>query len=112
MLGLHLYTWALLVFVAEILAAGVNLVFARELEPRRAGFGWPSWLELGLFGAVIVANALAVFALERLHWTFPTTRIATDCSIYCAAESSEEPQRANDRGSERRRLRVVLASTR
>jgi disulfide bond formation protein DsbB len=70
-LGLHLYTWALLVFVAEILAAGVNLLFARELEPRKARFGWPSWLVIGLFCAVIVANAVAVFALEGLHWTLP-----------------------------------------
>lgn len=69
--GLHLYTWALLVFVAEIIAAGVNLVFARELEPRNAGFGWPSRFVLWLFGAVIVANAIAVFALEGLHWTLP-----------------------------------------
>jgi disulfide bond formation protein DsbB len=69
--GLHLYTWALLVFVAEILAAGVNLVFARELELRKARFGWPSWPVLGLFGVVIVGNAVAIFALEGLHWTLP-----------------------------------------
>lgn len=69
--GLHLYTWALLVFVAELVAAGLNLVFARELEPRKAGFGWPSRLVLWLLGAVIVANVLAVFALEGLHWTLP-----------------------------------------
>jgi disulfide bond formation protein DsbB len=72
MLGLHLYTWALLVFVAEIIAAGVNLVFARELEPRgEVGFGWFSKLVLWLFGAIIVANAVAVFAEEGLHWTLP-----------------------------------------
>lgn len=71
-LGLHLYTWALLVFVAEIIAAGVNLVFARELEPRgEVGFGWFSRLVLWLFGAIIVANAVAVFAEEGLHWTLP-----------------------------------------
>lgn len=71
-LGLHLYTWALLVFVAEIIAAGVNLVFARELEPRgEVGFGWFSKLVLWLFGAIIVANAVAVFAEEGLHWTLP-----------------------------------------
>jgi hypothetical protein len=26
---------------------------------------------IGLLGAVIVANAVAVFALEGLHWTLP-----------------------------------------
>jgi disulfide bond formation protein DsbB len=71
-LGLHLYTWALLVFGAEIIAAGVNLVFARELEPRgEVGFGWFSKPVLWLFGAIIVANAVAVFAEEGLHWTLP-----------------------------------------
>ena len=70
-LGSHLYTWALLVFVAEIIAAGVNLVFARELEPREARFGWPSRLVLLLFGVIIAANAAAVFAEEGLHWTLP-----------------------------------------
>ena len=71
-LGLHLYTWALLVFVAEIIAAGVNLVFARELEPRgEVEFGWFSKLVLWLFGAIIVANAVAVFAEEGLNWTLP-----------------------------------------
>lgn len=71
-LGLHLYTWALLVFVAQIIAAGLNLVFARELEPRgEVGFGWFSKLVLWLFGAIIVANAVAVFAEEGLHWTLP-----------------------------------------
>jgi disulfide bond formation protein DsbB len=69
--GLHLYTWALLVFVAEIVAAGVNLVFVRELEPREAEFGWPSRLVLLLLGAIIAANAVAVFAEEGLHWTLP-----------------------------------------
>jgi hypothetical protein len=61
----------MLVFVAEIIAAGVNLVFARELEPREARFGWPSRLVLLLFGAIIAANAVAVFAEEGLHWTLP-----------------------------------------
>ncbi len=71
-LGLHLYTWALLVFVAEIIAAGLNLVFARELEPQgEIEFGWFSRLVLWLFGAIIVANAVAVFAEEGLHWTLP-----------------------------------------
>jgi len=70
-LGLHLYTWALLVFVAEILAAGVNLVFARELEPRKTEFGWPSKIVVLLLGAIIAANAVAVFAEEGLHWTLP-----------------------------------------
>lgn len=71
-LGLHLYTWALLVFVAEIVAGGINLVFAREFTPRKeTGFGWFSKFVLVLLGVVIVANAIAVFAEEGLNWTLP-----------------------------------------
>jgi disulfide bond formation protein DsbB len=69
--GLHLYTWALLVFVAVLVDSGLNLVFARELVPKSVRFGWPSRLVLWLLGAVIVANAVAVFAEEGLHWTLP-----------------------------------------
>jgi disulfide bond formation protein DsbB len=71
MFGLHLYTWALLVFTAVLVDSGLNLVFTRELEPQKAEFGWISRLVLWLFGAVIVANAVAVFAEEGLHWTLP-----------------------------------------
>jgi disulfide bond formation protein DsbB len=71
-LGLHLYTWALFVFVAEIVAGGLNLVFARELEPQKeVGFGWFSKFVLVLLGIIIAANAVAVFAEEGLHWTLP-----------------------------------------
>ena len=70
-LGLHLYTWALLVFVAVIIASGINLIFARELEPREAKFGRFSRIVLLLLGAIIIANALTVFTIEGLNWTLP-----------------------------------------
>jgi len=70
-LGLHLYTWALLVFVAVLITSGLNLVFARELEPQEVEFGRLSQLVLWLLGAIIVANAVIVFAIEGLHWTLP-----------------------------------------
>jgi disulfide bond formation protein DsbB len=70
-LGMHLYTWALIVFVAVLVDSGLNLVFAHELAPQGVEFGWPSRLVLWLLGAIIVANAIAVFAEEGLHWTLP-----------------------------------------
>ena len=45
-------------------------VRARAGAPK-AEFAWPSRLVLWLLGAVIIANAVAVFALEGLHWTLP-----------------------------------------
>lgn len=70
-LGLHLYTWAFIVFAAVILVSGIQLMLARELTPGPVRFGWPSRLVLLLFGAIIAANLIAVFLQEGLHWTLP-----------------------------------------
>ncbi|GGM56606.1 hypothetical protein GCM10012275_29720 [Longimycelium tulufanense] len=70
-LGLHLYTWAFITFVVMLLAAGLVLLFARELAPGRVEFGSVSWAVLGLFGVIVAANAVAVFALEGFHWVLP-----------------------------------------
>ena len=70
-LGLHLYMWALLVFVAVLVDSGLNLIFASELEPRKVEFGWLSRLVLWLLAAIVLANGVAVFAEEGLHWTLP-----------------------------------------
>lgn len=70
-LGLHLYTWALLVFASVLVASGLNLMFTRELEPQKVEFGWLSRLVLWLLGAIIVANAVTVFTIEGLHWALP-----------------------------------------
>jgi hypothetical protein len=72
-LGLHLYTWAFVTFVVAVVAAAVNLVFAYEVLPVTAPprSGWASTAVLWLLGAVIAANAVAVFALEGVHWVLP-----------------------------------------
>lgn len=70
-MGLHLYTWAFIVFASVLVDAGLNLVFAEFLKPRGMGFGWPSCLTLGLFGLILLANVVAAFFLEGLHWTLP-----------------------------------------
>jgi disulfide bond formation protein DsbB len=71
MFGLHLYTWALVVFGTVIVVSGLNLVFNAELAPRGVKFGWPSRLVIGLLAAVILANVIAVFCQEGLHWSIP-----------------------------------------
>ena len=60
--GMHLYTWALLVFVALLLDAGLHLTFIREDVPIIPVHP-PilSRLILYLFILVILANAVAVF---------------------------------------------------
>ena len=70
-LGLHLYTWALIVFVVVLVDSGLNLIFIRELLPSQVKFAWPSKAVIGLYSAVILANAISVFCQEGFHWTLP-----------------------------------------
>jgi disulfide bond formation protein DsbB len=70
-LGLHLYTWAFVVFAVVLVVSGANLALAGVLRPRDVRFGAASALTLGLLGAVTLANAAAMLAQEGLHWTLP-----------------------------------------
>ncbi len=70
--GLHLYTWALLVFVALLLDAAIHLIFIREdvpIVPKPPRL--LSKLVLWLFGLIVFANAAAVFAEAGFHWFLP-----------------------------------------
>ncbi|MFB9928240.1 disulfide bond formation protein B [Amycolatopsis halotolerans] len=69
--GLHPYTWAFITFTVAILAAGGSLALARELEPLDSHSTALSTTVLWIFGAIVLANLLAVFALEGLHWFLP-----------------------------------------
>ena len=70
-LGLHLYTWSVLIFVASLGVSGAGLLFTRELAAQGVRFGRLSRLLLGLLAALILANALAVFAEEGFHLFLP-----------------------------------------
>ncbi|EAQ82173.1 disulfide bond formation protein B [Blastopirellula marina] len=70
--GLHLYTWALVVFVVVLIDSGLNLMFAGSLvTDQPVKFGSVSKGVIGLFGAVIVANLLCVFCQAGFHWILP-----------------------------------------
>jgi disulfide bond formation protein DsbB len=69
--GLHLYTWSLIVFATVLVVSGLNLMFAAYLVPRSITWRPGSMLVVGLLALVIVANAVAVFFEEGLHWTLP-----------------------------------------
>lgn len=74
-LGLHLYVWALVLFVAAITTIGVVLAFADETSATRIPTGGPHQLigklALWFLGLVIVINLVAVFCLAGFHWYLP-----------------------------------------
>lgn len=71
MFGLHLYTWALVVFITVIVVSAIALIFARELTPRGVRYGMVSKLAVGLFAAIVAANGVSVFFEEGFHLTLP-----------------------------------------
>ena len=73
-LGLHLYSWALVTFVIVVVFCGAMLVFARETLPvAPAGRTWAlaSTVVVGLFLALIAANLVSVFFEEGFNWILP-----------------------------------------
>ncbi|MBL1077627.1 disulfide bond formation protein B [Nocardia sp. 2] len=74
-LGLHLYVWAWILFVAAIATIGVVLAFSAETAATRIPTGGLheliGRLALWFAGIVIVINLVAVFCLAGLHWYLP-----------------------------------------
>ncbi len=73
-LGLHLYTWALVSFVVVIVFAGVLLMFGTEflaIAPAAPVGRAIAWIVVWIFIATIVANLIAVFFLEGFNWFLP-----------------------------------------
>jgi disulfide bond formation protein DsbB len=68
LLGLHLYTWGLVTFVAVLAGCGFYLLVSDELVPGPVHYGWVSRMALWLFALTILANAIAVFFEEGLPW--------------------------------------------
>lgn len=69
-LGLHLYTWAFVVFVVVVAASAVQMLFLpRRAESHRVGVG--ARLSVVLLGSIIAVNAVAVFVESGFHWYLP-----------------------------------------
>jgi len=75
MFGMHLYSWAWVVFVSIIVACGLHLMASKDCAqedippPPRSKF---TWFVLGLFGLIIAANVIAVFFELGWHWFLPS----------------------------------------
>lgn len=73
-LGLHLYTWALITFLIVLAFCGIMMIFARETlpaVPEGAVAEWISRISVWLFMFLIVANMVAVFIEAGFNWTLP-----------------------------------------
>ncbi|MFD0361594.1 disulfide bond formation protein B [Nocardia sp. GCM10030253] len=74
LLGLHLYVWAWILFVAAIATIGVVLSFSHEtaaLEIPAVPHRMIGMLALWFLGIVLAINLVAVFLLEGFHWFLP-----------------------------------------
>lgn len=71
-LGLHIYTWACLVFVAEIVVVAINLLLVpKNAENVKLPFGWFSRTILALLAVMILALAAGTFIEQGFHWRLP-----------------------------------------
>lgn len=74
-LGMHLYTWALITFYVVILFVAVVSMLAPvgiPEAPTRAGAQRTiSTLIVGLFALVVAANVIAIIFLEGFAWVLP-----------------------------------------
>jgi disulfide bond formation protein DsbB len=73
-MGLHLYTWALLTFVSVILYCGVALILAPAAVPIAPKGGIGAILPMivvWLFVIVVAANVVAIILLEGFAWVLP-----------------------------------------
>ena len=69
-LGMHLYTWAFVVFIVVVAASAVQMLFLpRRAEAHRVGLG--ARLSVLLLGAIIAVNVVAVFVESGFHWYLP-----------------------------------------
>jgi disulfide bond formation protein DsbB len=68
--GMHLYTWALIVFLFVIIVSATQLFFLPAI-PERLENKPLATFSIWALGVLILANAIAVLALEGFHWFLP-----------------------------------------
>ena len=71
-MGMHLYTWALVVFIVVIVVSGATVLFDPRIElPRPTRLRWFTRSTLGLFALIIAANAVAAILEAGPHLFLP-----------------------------------------
>ena len=69
-LGLHLYTWCLIAFLAQIAASGVMLMACAWLEEKPIAGRLTAPTAIA-FVVIVTANLISVIAEAGLHWELP-----------------------------------------
>lgn len=73
-MGMHLYTWALVSFVVVLIFCGVMLLGGRRfvpVAPTTPALRALAWVVIWLFVATIAINAVVVFAEAGWNWYLP-----------------------------------------
>lgn len=73
-MGLHLYTWALITFGVVVIFSGAILLFGHEFQPVAPRAKWArtlAWVVIWAFIATIAINMVVVFAEEGFNWYLP-----------------------------------------
>ena len=74
-LGLHLYTWALITFAIVVIYVGLALILAPRaipVIPKKHGIGWKiTTLVMWLFMAIVIINLVMIVFLEGFAWILP-----------------------------------------
>ncbi|MCE2882912.1 MAG: disulfide bond formation protein B [Planctomycetaceae bacterium] len=70
-LGMHLYTWALVVFMTVIAVAAAHLMLLAPAHPERLPLRAFSRATFAILALITLANAAAVFAEEGFHAVLP-----------------------------------------
>jgi disulfide bond formation protein DsbB len=70
-MGLHAYSWAMVVFLIVLLFSGLSLLLCSRWRPQSGGNRSGSVLVLWVLGVIIFSNAVAVFCEAGLHLYLP-----------------------------------------
>jgi hypothetical protein len=74
-LGLHLYTWALITFAIVVIYVGLALILAPRaipVIPKKHGVAWKvTTLVMWLFMAIVIINLVMIVFLEGFAWILP-----------------------------------------
>lgn len=69
--GMHLYTWAFIVFAVILIVSGLTLIFERAVTLRETSNHWLTRFTLGIFAIVILANACSTLAVSGWNLYLP-----------------------------------------